>query len=829
MVKFPSLPLPSSRLSAAILLATAFVAPARARAQSNAERMANDRYTRSHDYNLVHQRIEVRNFSWDSTSFDGRVSTTLVTLRPAMDSVILDAGSLLRIRRVRDHKGRKLRFTRHGDTLVVHLRKPVAFHDTVRFDIAYHATIENGHGLTFIPADGRPHRPSQIWSQGEDHNSHYWFPTYDFPNDKMTWELVATVPDSFTVVSNGRLVSNTRDRKHGLRTFDWRTEHPSATYLVSIVVAPLARIHDTWHGKPVDYYVYHSDSARARELFSVTPDMIDVYSQLTGIPYPWAKYAQTTVADFFGGMENVSATTLVDWLPDSAAYVDRPWYQYLLIPHELAHQWFGDYATTENWANMWLNEGFAEFMPGQYWYTKLGAHAEDDYYADEYRQFMALDARRSMPLAANASNNIYPKGALVLRMLERYLGRERFWAAVHLYLTRHAFANATTEGFRQAVMDATGENLNWFFKEWFYDAGYPHFTVAATYDSTAHTVALSVKQTQQDDTQADSTGFRYDVPQVFRMPVTVRVGTASGDVVARAMLDAREQTITIDSVMSAPTMVIFDDGNTILKTLNFDEPTAWLATQLERDPDLWNREWVIGELADRTKDPLAAKALATAATSADYDLTRAQAAEVLANFPAKTAVPVLAQAMQDTSARVRKAAIASLGSVGGDEAVALARSTFANDPSYEVRAAALVAVARTDREQRHALIAQGLDTPSYRDAIQGAALLGVLISGDTTFNGKLESMLGAGSDVASLLGALASRGDSTALNILVRHLDDEREYVRQWVLASMSERLSPAIALTRLRPLATSLKHDDTKKALDALIGKLEKQQAGGA
>ena len=807
-----------------LLLLAAAAAPAVA--QSNAERIANDRYTRSHDYNLVHQRIALRDFSWDSTAFDGRVSTTLVSLRSAMDSVVLDAGALLDIQRVSDRKG-KLRFTRHGDTLVVHLRRPAAFRDTVRFDVAYHAKIESGRGLTFITPEGRPHRPLQIWSQGEDHNSHYWFPTYDFPNDKMTWELVATVPDSFTVVSNGRLVSEKRNRKAGTRTFDWKLEHPSATYLVSLVVAPLAKIHDTWRGKPVDYYVYHADSARAAQLFRVTPDMIEVYSQLTGVPYPWAKYAQTTVADFFGGMENVTATTLVDWLPDSAAYVDRPWYQYILIPHELAHQWFGDYATTENWANMWLNEGFAEFMPGQYWYTKLGAHAEDDYYADEYRQFMALDARRSMPLASLASNNIYPKGALVLRMLERYLGRDRFWAAVHLYLERHAFANATTEGFRQAVMDATGQNLDWFFEEWYYDAGYPHFVVSAKYDSAAHSVALTVKQTQQDDGKADSTGFRYITPEVFRMPVTIRVGTDSGDVVARAMLNQREQTVTVPNVMSAPTMVVFDDGNNILKTLDFDEPTAWLATQLKSDPDLWNREWVIGELADRTTDTLAAQALAQAATNADYDLTRAQAAEVLASFPSKSALPALAAAMRDTSARVRKAAVASLGSVGGEQAVALARDAFAHDPSYEVRAAALVAVARTDRDGRHALIAQGLDMPSYRDAIQGAALLGILISGDTTFNSQLETKLGAGSDVASLLGALASRGDSTALDILVRHLDDEREYVRQWVLASVSSRLSPAAALARLRPVANRLKHDDTKKAIGELIGKLEKQATG--
>src|SRR3989454_2340052 len=112
-------------------------------------------------------------------------------------------------------------------------------------------------------------------------------------------------------------------------------------------------------------------------LFDVTPDMIEVYSRLTGVRYPWAKYAQTTVADFFGGMENVSATTLIDWLPDERAYLDRPWYQWILIPHELAHQWFGDYVTLENWANMWLNEGFAEFLPRQYWRWEAGGHPHE--------------------------------------------------------------------------------------------------------------------------------------------------------------------------------------------------------------------------------------------------------------------------------------------------------------------------------------------------------------------------------------------------------------------------------------------------------------------
>src|SRR5437660_12725665 len=726
-------------------------------AQSNTELITNDAYTRSHDYDLVHQRIEVRNFDWDSTMFDGRVTTTLVALRPGLDSVILDAGSRLIISRIADGKGATLRSERHGDTLVVYPARPIAFHDTLRRVICYHAPPESGKGLTFIQPEGQEHRPRQIWSQGEDHNNHFWYPTYDIPNDKMTWELVATVPQQYSVVSNGQLVADRKlpDRTHSVT---WRQHLPSSTYLVSLIVAPLVKVPDRWHTIPVDYYVYHADSSRARRLFAVTPDMIDVYSRLTGLPYPWAKYAQTTVADFFGGMENVSATTLVDWLPDERAYLDRPWYQWLLIPHELAHQWFGDYVTLENWANMWLNEGFAEFLPGQYWRVKLGAAAEEDYYLDEYQQYVQIDRRRSMPLAALGSNNVYPKGAMVLRMLLRYLGPERFWASLHLYLTRHALGHATSDDLRQAVLDATGENLDWFWSQWVYAPGHPRFTVTAVYDTTARKLTLTVKQTQADSGKADSTGLAFETPNVFRMPVPIRVGTVSGDVVRRVELAAREQTIEVPGLASAPTMGGLDDGNTILKELTFDQPTPWLATQLKRDPDLWNRQWAIDQLGHRPADAAAVAALAEAATGADYFRTRAGAVEALGAVPvANTAAP-LAAALRDTSAQVRRAGVAALGQLGGARAAELARATFQTDPSYEVRAAALTALIRADSTARDSAVAWGLATPSYQDVIQEAAYRIIAQTRDTAVMPRVEQRLATDRLAAHVLAALAARG-----------------------------------------------------------------------
>src|SRR5256884_2021747 len=784
----------------------------RAAAQSNAELITNDAYTRSHDYDLVHQRVEVRNFDWGRTSFDGRVTTTLVALRPGLDSAILDAGKLLAVSRIADAAGATLRSSAHGDTLVVYPARPVAFHDTLRVVIDYHARIENGHGLTFIEAEGREHRPQQIWSQGEDHENHFWFPTYDFPNDKMTWELVATVPQQYTAVSNGRLVAD-RKLPGATHSLTWRQDLPSATYLVSLIVAPLVKLPDRWHGIPVDYYVYRADSSVARRLFGVTPDMIDVYSRLTGVPYPWAKYAQTTVADFFGGMENVSATTLVDWLPDERAYLDRPWYQWILIPHELAHQWFGDYVTTENWANMWLNEGFAEFMPGQYWSTKLGRHAEDDYYLDEYRQYVQIDARRRMPLAAMGSNNIYPKRALLLRMLRDYLGPERFWAALHLYLTRHALGNATSDDLRQAVLDATGENLDGFWSEWVYGAGHPAFTVTTAYDTATRTLALSVKQTQRDSAARgdDSTGPRFETATVFHMPLRIRVGTPGGDVVSQAQLTAREQTVSVPALPGPPTMVVFDDGNTILKELTFDQPTSWLATQLARDADLWNREWVIEELATRPADAAALAALARAVTSADYCLSRAQAGEARSRFPAAGAAAPLAGALRDTAAAVRRAAVAALGAIGGARAAELARATWRSDPSYEVRAAALTALVAADSSARDSVVAWGLATPSYQNVVQQAAYRPIAQSGDPAAIPQIETLLRADRFAAHVLAALAARGNARALTLLGVHLDDDRPYVRRWVVEAFRYTLPRQLAVARLQAVAARLKHADTR------------------
>jgi aminopeptidase N len=757
-------------------------------AQTNADLVRGDHYTHRRPYDLIHQRVEVAAFDWDSSEFDGIVTTTVAPLRAGLSQVTLDMGRLLDVRRVTSAGGARLKADRAGDSIVVHLRRPAGIGDTVRFTVAYRGRVRANRGLFFIRDEpGRPHG-RQVYSGGGTDGNPNWIPTQIAPHDKATWDVLATVPAELAVVSNGRLVS---DRRRGaLRTVHWAQEQPASTYLLSIVAAPLVRLQDRWRDVPVDYYTYADDSAAARRLFALTPDVLEVFSGMTGVPYPWPKYAQSTVAEYFGGMENVNASTLADWLPDPRAYADQPWYRHVLIPHEAAHQWFGNYVTPVNWGHNWLNEGFAQYLGGRYWEERGGSAAADDYYLDDYDLYLAVDQRRRMPLASMNSNNIYPKGSLVLRMLERTLGPERFRSSIGRYLSRHAFGNASSDDLRRAIADATGEDLAWFFDQWVYQGGHPEFVVEATWDSGGRRVALRVRQTQQDTLAPDSSGLRFTVPAAFQARVSVRVRTAQGDLAQDVDLDRRDQAVTIADVGSEPLMVVFDDGNRVLKTLEFEQPTRWLAAQLASDADLWSRSWALRRLATRAADSTAGEALARAATGSDHVRLRADAASALAGFPKVQALPALQRALSDTAARVREAAVAALAGHADARALALARAVFGRDTSYAVRAAALRTAASLDEEQARDLVLEGLGTPSYRNVIQTAALEALVEAGDTTLVAEAEARLGDQRLVALALGALAARGSGSARTALERHAADPRPRVRRWV-AEATGRTSP--------------------------------------
>src|SRR5206468_4630237 len=217
--------------------------------------------------------------------------------------------------------------------------------------------------------------------------------------------------------------------------------------------------------------------------------------------------------------------------------------------------------------------------------------------------------------------------------------------------------------------------------------------------------------------------------------------------------------------------------------------------------------------------------VAQAATGADYFLTGVAAANALAAFPAAVAIPALQTVMKDTSAQVRAAALEALGSLGGPQAAALARAAWTGDSSDAVRAAAVVALAQTDSAGRRAVILQALRTPSYRDAVQNSGYRAIARSGDTTLVDSVDAHAGDQRLAPHVLAALASRGSTRALDLLVKHLDDERPYVRRWALEAFRFSLRHDLAQATLQAVSGELKFADTRRAT---VDLLQQWQKGG-
>ncbi|MGH7532117.1 MAG: M1 family metallopeptidase, partial [Gemmatimonadales bacterium] len=301
----------------------------------------------SRRFDILHQKIQIR-FDVPHRELFGTVTTRVaITLAPT-DTVRLNAENLT-IDKATDARGKSLRFTADTSHVTVRLAHQAQVGDTVEFTLQYHAIPERG--LYFVP------RRNVVWSQGEATETRAWVPTYDAPNDKTTWEFLVTADSQFQVLSNGKLVDVTPINGGAQRVWHWSQDKPASTYLYSVVIGPFAILKDQWRGRPVEYWVSRDTIDAGWRTFGETPSMIELYSQLLGVPFQWDKYDESVIPDFtYGGMENVSATTQTDLAlhPES----DEPEGNgRSLNAHELAHQWFGDLTTTATWAHIWLNEG----------------------------------------------------------------------------------------------------------------------------------------------------------------------------------------------------------------------------------------------------------------------------------------------------------------------------------------------------------------------------------------------------------------------------------------------------------------------------------------
>jgi aminopeptidase N len=773
---------------------------------------------RDRSYDVLHYRIEV-SFDEPRRTVMGKVTTTLVPFQPEFRTLVFDAEEM-QIQKVTTRSGSSLPFVQGPSTVTITLDRAYSMRDTVEVSTVYSCTPRKG--LYFVqPDSGYPDKPRQIWTQGEDMDNHFWFPCYDFPNDKATSEVVATVSLDLTVLSNGSLVRVREDKKAQTRTFHWRQHKPHASYLIMLAIGEYAVLREKAGSLPLEFYVYPQRVDDARICFRETADMIRFFNEKIGFAYPWEKYAQVLIHEFVvGGMENTSATSLADdaTVFDARARTDHS--PTSLIAHELAHQWWGDVVTCKDWRHLWLNEGFASYFDPLYHESTLGRDAFDVIMYEAQKVGIATDkglGRKPIVSVGSYGGNLYPRGASVLHMLRFVLGDEPFWHALRHYITKHQFASVETNDFKVAIEEATGQNLYWFFDQWVYKAGYPIFSVSSSWEDSTKMLRLHVQQTQTVDS----------LTVVFRTPVEIEVTTAHEVSTYRVMITSRDTVFTLP-VSSAPRLVIFDKGNWILKELSFDKTLEEWIVQAEKAPRPVDRMRALEQLMTIDDSAAVLPVVERMAVADTFWAVRHDAVEALGMFSdafrasRPSVTKALLHAVRDKHPAVRATATVFLTDSGNVGMISALHEAL-KDSSYTVVARAIRAIAKAAPEEARSLIPAYLDMPSHSNVIASAALSA--LSEIDTVAGLQESLVrmqygypppvrGA---ALRILRKSAAHGSVSAATFLPL-LQDKNVWLRNTAIAALGDcgdketlPFLEAIALDAKNPSAATAKRSAEK------------------
>ncbi len=677
-------------------------------------------YSRPRQVDFLHLRLDIQ-VNPDQERVSGVSSLTFTPIAASVDTLLLDAANM-QIDRVWLGENQNVRFAYHNPRLTVYLGTSRVPGDTLTLHVAYR-TQSPPMGLYFVhPEPGYPNKPVQVWSQGEMEESRYWFPCYDFPNDKMTSEMIVTVPEGYQTISNGVLVQEKPATRRGWKTYHWKESVPHVTYLVSLIVGKFVRVTDHWKEVPLWYVVEPGDRDKVSRSFSATPDMVEFFSSHIGLVYPYEKYAQTCIRDFmWGGMENISATTLTrTTLHDEKAHLDVS--SEGLVAHELAHQWWGDLLTTKNWNHIWLNEGFATYFEALYTEHHRG---RDEFVLEllenARRYFQEDSGKYRRPVVTNRyydpeemfDRHTYQKGGWVLHMLRGMLGDVLWWKGIHHYALKFQRQVVETSDFRKAMEEATGRSLTWFFEDWIYHAGYPELEVAWHWNPEQSRVEVTISQVQKVD----------ELTPVFRFPLKLHVFVGGQEKVFSVFVQDTVSRFAWN-LDTAPQRLEVDPEQWVLKKLHMDQPVALWSDQLLHSPYVGSRIQAARVLSDSAATCQAAVvALSRSLVRDAFWGVRREAARALTSASGPAALKALLKGCRDAHAKVRRACTTALGHFAGNsQAIAVLDSLLKHDPSYFVRAEAVKALCKADPHRTLRVIRYALKQNSHNEVIRRAGI-----------------------------------------------------------------------------------------------------------
>ncbi len=649
-------------------------------------------------------------------SVSGVCETTVRARRSGVRRLDFDAVDL-RVSSV-EIDGRPARFRHKDGVLSVFMPRELSESAETRVGVRYRVTDPEA-GLHFV------REPEQMWSQSQPQDARRWFPCQDAPHAKVTSEIRARVPSGMRAVSNGVLAEHAAAGRR--EVWHWKMDRPHSIYLITLVVGRFSEIVEDWDGIPVVYYCEKGREDDARRGFAKTAKALKFFSEKTGVRYPYPRYAQVAVAEYPGGMEHTTCTTQTDaCLIDRRAALDHD--LDLLVAHELAHQWFGDLVTCQEWPHAWLNEGFATYFEVLFQEHDKGRDEADYELLVNARLYLDEDARRyKRPIVCRTymdpwtifDRHLYEKGAWVLHMLKRELGDELWWKAVGHYLRKHRDSSVQTQDLVRAIEEATGRNLQSFFDQWVYRAGHPVLRARLSYDAKTRKLSLWLMQTQPVD----------DARPAFRFALALRaVGRGwSKDLTAEVTEKEHRFSWTLPG---EPLDVEVDPDFVLLKSLTLHKPGPMWERQLSGGSSAVVRALAAPQVA-RWGGERSIRLLADAASRERFWGAAVEMVRALATIPGETADAALDRLLKTARhPRVLRAVVSEVARRARPGAQTRLAPLARRHPALGVQAEALRGLAALGGREGAALAQKALKIPSYRDALASSAVSGLAASRD---------------------------------------------------------------------------------------------------